>query len=118
MKPCHKNVEFTDITRHEERLLQTVHHNDFFLSGPSSGDNMRLYITNQEGQIVSCIAFSTTASGRPNGCNYAISREVLAQLVAYDYAKMREQMKPIRDALLRHVMHPTRLAKAAALQLF
>jgi hypothetical protein len=52
-----------------------------------------------------------------NGHRLRLTAAEHAELVRYDYAKMSAMMAPLRDELLRAVMHPRNLKRARELAL-
>jgi hypothetical protein len=115
MKPCHKNVLFTDpsFTRFADaRLHQSLHLYYMNVTVNRKTGNLKLciHINNPLVFVVRPGASIKSIIGAP--CNVLPDWKVYdvnPTMADYDYPAMRAQMAPLRRELLTHVMHPSRL---------
>jgi hypothetical protein len=120
MRPCHKNVVFTDptFTRYTDcHLRDDVHvlrvspnyprgRNWILHVGTGKNTGQRMKMTMQPGATDANVALTVEPAF------YIIGEEFFdanPSLLDYDYPPMRAQMALLRRELLSHVMHPSRL---------
>jgi len=140
MRPYHENVEFQNITRYDDKLLHQHHENDnsnrsvfnydfsstyqsLSVNNPQEGGPTAVLFFRGKntiysvGMLMSSVERTAASAGHRCCFEFTLPHEFLQEVADYDYARMQTEMVSIRNELLRYVMHPSRIANLAHLQL-